>query len=229
MPRPKNVKEAGNENNEREDFRNSDAVLESSGEFSSIVVRLDQIDEQRRRLELDISQADELTAHRLRIVQQIVEARAPGIKDAVAKVTILSSLLCDGELQLGLTQQCLADCDLALAVDGEPEQSLTGLEPDLWNACQRVRTAMQEGRADPEALCVIWWREFTTALRAISRYEATTRIGLKAKGAIFHEVLRFASATEGLEALQISYMRDFRSLAYARMNGSLSVPRPVMS
>jgi hypothetical protein len=42
------------------------------------ISRLDQSDKQRRRLELDISQTDELTAHRGRIVQQIVEAHAPG-------------------------------------------------------------------------------------------------------------------------------------------------------
>lgn len=66
-------------------------------------------------------------------------------------------------------------------------------------------------------------------MRAIARYEAMTPVGLKAKGEIFQEVLRFASATEGLSALQMSYMQDFRFLAYYRMNGRhSSVPREVM-
>jgi hypothetical protein len=224
-----NIQELGPKNGElaySDDRAASPAVRPT---FSALSHRLDQINDLIRSLDQHVLEVEELATRRARIVQQIGEAPAAVIKDAVAKVTIISSLVSDGELQVGLTDQCLDDCDLALAIDGEPEQCLKALEPDLWIACERVRNAMEEGRADSEALCAIWWREFVKSLAAISRYAAMTPIGLKAKGAIFHEVLRFASMTDGLEALQMSYMRDFCSLAQARMNGGFSAPQSILS
>jgi hypothetical protein len=48
-----------------------------------------------------------------------------------------------------------------------------------------------------------------------------TAVGLKAKGEIFQKVWRFANETDGLGALQMSYMRDFETLASARLHKEL--------
>ena len=66
--------------------------------------------------------------------------------------------------------------------------------------------APTDGTAIPES----WWRELRDAVWAIARYqEVLTSVGLKAKGEIFQKVWRFANETDGLGALQMSYMRDF--------------------
>ena len=59
-----------------------------------------------------------------------------------------------------------------------------------------------------------WWREFATGLLAIARSEAKTPAGLRLKGETLHEVLQFASETDGVVELQMSYLRDFVYLAY---------------
>jgi hypothetical protein len=56
---------------------------------------------------------------------------------------------------------------------------------------------------------------------AIARYQALTSVGLKAKGEIFQEVWRFPNEADGLGALPMSYMRDFQTLASARLHKEL--------
>jgi hypothetical protein len=46
-------------------------------------------------------------------------------------------------------------------------------------------------------------------------------VGLKAKGGTFHEAWRFANEADGLVALQMSHMRDFETLASARLHKEL--------
>jgi hypothetical protein len=74
-----------------------------------------------------------------------------------------------------------------------------------------------DGAIIPES----WWRELRAAVWAIARYQALTSVGLKAKGEIFQEVWRFANEIDGLGALQMSYMRDFETLAFARLDNEL--------
>lgn len=66
------------------------------------------------------------------------------------KVAMTASLLSEGELWVGLTPQCLEECDRALAQEGDGEQCLKALEPELWALCQRVQeqTAALEARWD---------------------------------------------------------------------------------
>jgi len=52
----------------------------------------------------------------------------------------------------------------------------------------------------------------------LARYQAPTQVGLKAKGTIFHEVWHFGNETDDLVTLQMSYMRDFKTLASARLH-----------
>jgi hypothetical protein len=117
-----------------------------------------------------------------------------------------------------LTQLCVEDCDRALAVEDEAERCLRHLEPSLWSACQEVRDKLASAASEEDALTESWWRDFRDAVRAIAQYQALTPLGLRAKGEIFHEVWGFASETDSLGALQLSYMRDFSALAAARLD-----------
>jgi hypothetical protein len=116
-----------------------------------------------------------------------------------------------------LTPQCLRDCDRALAVDGEDEQCVKTLEPDLWTACLRVREQIAEADDDTETLGLTWWRDLHNLVSEIAGYEAMTRAGLRAKGQVFQDLFDFASLIDGLSALQISYVLDFGNLAYRRL------------
>jgi len=69
------------------------------------------------------------------------------------------------------------------------------------------------GTAIPES----WWRELRDAVWAIARYQVLTSVGLKARAEILQKVWRFANETDGLGALQMSYMKDFETLASTRL------------
>jgi hypothetical protein len=83
-----------------------------------------------------------------------------------------------------------------------------------------LAVASTDGTAIPES----WWSELRDAVWAIARYQALTSVGLNAKGVIFQKVWRFANEIDGLGALQMSYMRDFETLASARLHKEL---RPI--
>ena len=217
MLRVESLHELAKDNQEWRDECSSGILFNRYREFALIATRLKHLEE---------SCADgmdhgigELWERRRSLVDQIVVASPATIEDAIFKATILSSCLADGELQLGLTSQCVEDCDRLLSVEHETERCLKALEPTLWTACQRVRDELVAGRADAAALTECWWMEFRDSIRAIARHQALTSVGLKAKGEIFQEVSRFANETEGLDALQMSYMRDFGALAFVRLHG----------
>jgi hypothetical protein len=71
--------------------------------------------------------------------ERLSMCRRPRFTTRSFKVTLLTSFLADGELRLGLTHQCVEDCDRALVVEDETERGLKTLEPGLWAACERVR------------------------------------------------------------------------------------------
>ena len=124
---------------------------------------------------------------------------------------------CGWELRLGLTHLCAEDCDRALVVEDEIERDLKAIEPGSSAACERVRKDLGVAATDGTAVPESWWRESRDAVWAIARYQALTSVGLKAKGEIFQEVWRFPNEIDGLGALQMSYMRDFETLASARL------------
>ncbi len=179
---------------------------------------------------------------RAELAKRIVDAAAPTIQDLLLKVAMIVSLLSDGEVRVGLTPQCLEECDRALAQEGDGEQCLRALEPELWALCQRVQeqTAALEARWDcgeqsEEAggsndprdgfSLAGAWDELHESVWSVARYETMTAVGLTAKGKMFSDLLVFFSAIEGLFALQDSYLRDFDHLAYRRLNGKDS-PMP---
>jgi hypothetical protein len=107
---------------------------------------------------------DELWQRRLALVREIVDVPATKIHDAVFKVTLLTSFLADGELRLGLTHQCVEDCDRALVVEDETERGLKALEPGLWAACERVRKDLAVAPTDGTAIPESCWRELRDAV-----------------------------------------------------------------
>ena len=74
-----------------------------------------------------------------------------------------------------LTPQYLGDCDRALAVDGDGEQCVKTLEPDLWTACLRVREQIAETDEDAETLGMTWWRDLQNLVGEIAAARAPSR------------------------------------------------------
>ena len=78
-------------------------------------------------------------AQRSELAKRIVEAAASKIEDVVLKVAMTESLLLEGDFRVGLTPQCLEECDRAIAQEGDGEQCLKALKSELWALCERVR------------------------------------------------------------------------------------------
>ena len=194
----------------------------------------------------DSKQVDDIVAlwrKRSELAKRIVEAPAPKIEDAVLKAAIITSLLLEGDLTVGLTPQCLEECDRALAQKGDGEQCLKALESELWALCARVehQTAALEARWDgveqseevggPNDARAGFslaraWNELNKSIWSVARYEAMTPVGLRAKGTLFRDLLALVGAMDGLSALQDSYLRDFDHLAYRHLYGkNFAMPR----
>ena len=196
----------------------SGQVFDRYHELSAIAARLDEIDAQHGGSDTPPPEIDQLWRRRRELVRVIVDAPALTINESVFKTTVISSLLSDGELRLGLTRSCAADCERALGDEGKGAPRLEALEPLLWTACQRVREELAAAPADDEAVRESWLAQLREAILAIAGHQAATSLGLKAKGEIFHELWRVADETEALGALQMSYLSDFRALASARLS-----------
>jgi hypothetical protein len=189
-------------------------------EYTALIAQLERLEAETETTsgERERQVLIELSRKKAQLAEEIVDAAAPTIQEVILKVTITSALLSDGDLQVGLTSQCLDDCERVLTVEGDEEQCLKTLEPELWNACAQVRKRITQAVEDPETLDAAWWMDLRDLVRTITRHEAKTQAGLKAKGQMFQELFRFASVMDGLSALQMSYLRDFGSLAYHRLH-----------
>jgi hypothetical protein len=195
-------------------------------EFAVVVSRLNQLEAEAptRNGEESTEEINELWRKRAELATQIVDAAVATVEEAIFKVTVTASLLSDGEILVILTPQHLEDCDRALAVDGVGAQCVKTLEPDLWTACSRVCAQIAEVDEDAETLGLTWWRDLQNLVGEIVGYEAMTRAGLRAKGQVFQDLFDFASLMDCLSALQMSYVRDFGSLAYRRLRDKDSLP-----
>ena len=121
-------------------------------------------------------------------------------------------------MRLGLTQQCVEECERALPVETGAEQCFKALEPALWSSCQQIRQKLAAAAVEDFEFSEAWWDEVSEGVRATACHQARTPVGLKAKGEIFHEIWLFAEETELWSALQMSYLRDFGALAAARLH-----------
>ena len=57
---------------------------------------------------------DALWERRSQLARELVDTPAPTIAEIVFKMTIVSSLVSEGEVRLGLTPQCVEECERAL-------------------------------------------------------------------------------------------------------------------
>ena len=210
---------------------NQGAVWRSCHEYAVVRSRLKRVEAAEAHSGQD-EDIEALWRKRAELAKGIVDAAAPTIQDVLMKLAMTASLLSEGELWVGLTPQCLEECDRALAREGDGEQCLKALEPELWALCQRVleQTAALEARWDyvnenEEAggsngySLATAWDELHEFVWSVARYETMTAVGLRAKGKMFGDLLAFFSAMDGMFALQDSYLRDFDHLAYRRLYG----------
>jgi hypothetical protein len=214
----------------------SGAVWRKCHEFAVVVSHLEHLEARTQRAADANGQLHALWRKRAELANEIVAAVATTIKDVILKMTMTASLLSRGELRLGLTLQCLEECDLALTDDQDGEQCLRVLEPDLWALSVRVERQVAEletewnrietdnaaGRCDEaEAAFMLErvWQDLSDSIWNVARYEAMTAVGLRAKGKMFRDLWEPLNSMESLLALQDSYLRDFEHLAYRRMSG----------
>ena len=120
-------------------------------EFAVVVSRLNQLEAEAPTGsgEEPTEEINELWRKRAELATEIVDAAVATVEEAIFKVTVTASLLSEGEIRVVLTPQCLGDCDRALAVDGDGEQCVKTLEPDLWTACLRVREQIAKPTRTP--------------------------------------------------------------------------------
>jgi len=193
----------------------SDVLRERFWEFSSLAARLERLGALDETCAID---TDELWKKRSRLARELIDTPAPTIADVVFKMTIVSSLVAEGEVRLGLTQQCVEECERALPVETVGEQGFMALEPALWSSCQQILQRLVAAAAEDFEFSEAWWDEVREGVRATACHQAQTPVGLRAKAEIFHEIWLFAEETEMWGALQMSYMRDFGALAAARLH-----------
>ena len=216
-------------------WENHGPVWRRCYEYAVVTSRLKRVEATESDPDQD-ENIETLWRKRAELAKGIVDAAAPTIHELLLKVAMTASLLSEGEVGVVLTPQCMEECDRALAQDGDGEQCLRALEPELWALCQRVQeqTAAIEARWDcveqsEEAgrlddLCdgfslARGWAELHESVWSVARYETMTTVGLRAKGKIFSDLLDVFSAMDCLFALQDSYLRDFDYLAYRRLHG----------
>jgi len=192
------------------------AIFERYREFSALAKRLDA--NEIAGMEMHPQVVEALWERRSQLARELVDTPAPAIADVVFKMTIVSSLVEDGEVRLGLTPQCMAECERALAVETGSEECFKALEPALWGSWQQIRQKLAAAAAEGFEFSEAWWEEFREGVHAAVCQEARTPVGLRAKGEIFREIWLFVEEAEEWSALQTSYMRDFGALAAPRLH-----------
>jgi hypothetical protein len=191
-------------------------IFERYREFSALAKRLDA--DEIVGMEMHSQVVEELWDRRSQLARELVDTPALAITDVVFKMTIVSSLVDEGEVSLGLTPQCMAECERALAVETGSEECFKALEPALWSSCQQIRKKLAAAAAESFEFSEAWWDEVREGVHATACQEARTPVGLRAKGEIFREIWLFAEEAEEWSALQTSYMRDFGALAAPRLH-----------
>ena len=112
-------------------------IFDRYREFSALARRL-EADETSLGMEMHSQELEALWERRSQLARELVDTPAPAIADVVFKMTIVSSLVAEGEVRLGLTQQCVEECERALPVETVGEQGFMALEPALWSSCQQI-------------------------------------------------------------------------------------------
>jgi len=122
-------------------------VSRSCYEFALVLSNLHDVEAQARgrgggaHADQDI---DGLWRKRVEAAEDIVNAAAPTIQGVILKVAMTRFLLSESALLVGLTAQCLEECDRALSQDDGCEQNLEEQEPELWRLCKDVQEKIAE-------------------------------------------------------------------------------------
>ena len=217
-------------------------VSRSCYEFALVLSNLHEVEAQAggrgsgARADQDV---EGLWRKRVEAAEDIVNAAAPTIHSVILKVAMTRFLLSESALLVGLTAQCLEECDRALSPDDGCEQNLVEQEPELWRLRKDVQEKVAElehavrdqidnsedeggvNDASPEAIAFAW-NQLHDSVRTVTRYETRTAAGLRAKGQLFRNLLPLLDAMGGVAALRASYFRDFEHLAYRRLHGENS-------
>jgi hypothetical protein len=191
-------------------------IFERYREFSALAKRLD-VDEKSLGVAMHSQVLEALWERRSQLARELVDTPAPTISDVVFKMTIVCSLVEEEEVTVGLTPQCVEECERALAVEIGSEESFKTLEPALWSSCQQIRQKLAASSAEDFEFSDAWWTEVFKDVDVATCQEARTPVGLRAKGEIFHEIWLFTPKAELWGALQMSYLRDFGALAAPRL------------
>ena len=96
-------------------------IFDRYREFSALARRL-EADEKSLGMATHSQELEASWERRSQLARELVDTPAPAIADVVFKMTIVSSLVAEGEVRLGLTQQCVEECERALAVETVAEQ-----------------------------------------------------------------------------------------------------------
>src|SRR5271163_932440 len=191
-------------------------IFDKYREYSALAKRFEAY-ETSLGTETHSRELEALWERRSQLARELVDTPAPAIADVIFKMTIVSSLVAEGEVRLGLTQQCVDECERTLPVETVGEQGFMELEPALWSSCQQILQRLVAAAAEDFEFSEAWWDEVCEGVRSTACHQARTPLGLRAKAEIFREIWRFAEETEMWGALQMSYMRDFGALAAARL------------
>jgi hypothetical protein len=208
--------ESADDDSMSDDSASYGAIFDRYHEFSALAQRL-EADETSLGMETHSQELEALWERRAQLARELVDTPAAAIADVVMKMTVVSSLVAEGEVRLGLTHQCVEECERALPVETVGEQGFMALEPGLWSSCRQVLQRLVAAKAQDFEFSEAWWEEVREGVRATACHQARTPVGLRAKAKIFHEIWLFAEEAEMWGALQMSYMRDFRALAAARL------------
>jgi hypothetical protein len=122
-------------------------IFDKYREFSALARRL-EADDKSLGMEMHSRGFEALWERRSQLARELVDTPAPAIADVVFKMTIVSSLVDEGEVRLGLTPQCVEECERALAVETGSEQCFMALEPALWSSCQQIRHTLAAAAAE---------------------------------------------------------------------------------
>jgi hypothetical protein len=187
-------------------------LFERYRDFAVLTARL-EADEKDFGKEIHFQELEALCEQRSQLARELVDTPAPTIPDVIFKMTIVSSLVAEGEVRLGLTQQCIEECERALAVETGAEQAFKALEPALWRLCLQIRHKLAAAAAEEFEFSEAWSDEICKDVHAVACHQARSPACLRAKGDIFREIWLFAEETDLWSTLQMSYMRDFGALA----------------
>jgi hypothetical protein len=214
------------------------AVWRCCHEYAAVTSRLKRLEAEGGYRAQDEEEVKALWDKREEVARETVEAPALTVDDVLLKAALTATILSDRVVEVGLTLQCLAECGRALAAEGEEEQCLRALEPELWGRRKRVEELAAElearwesvesgeGFDDAGGSLATAWDNLNEAVWSVARYDARTPIGLRAKGTVFTGLEAFVGEMDGLSALQDSYLQDFYHLAYRRLHGKDSrLPR----